>query len=59
MRNVKAKRGLWYVFETGHPKKIFDNEDEALAYAKGTTPNDPDEDDDWEDDSELWEDDDE
>ena len=50
---IHQKRGLWFVLNPPQPKKTFESEKEALAYIKeGASPKFDDED--WEDDSELY-----
>ena len=51
MDNVKihSKRGVWYVTAPPDPVKRFDSEEAALAYINGEDPVEPDDDDDfWE-----------
>ena len=46
---IHSKRGIWYVTEPDHPVRRFDSEEKALAYVKGEDPVEPDDDDDfWE-----------
>ena len=46
---IKSKRGVWYVTNPPDPVRRFDSEEAAVAYVKGEDPVEPDDDDDfWE-----------